>query len=232
MRETIKTYSQHFFLNKEYPLVCITLILATYLLTPRFFEIGSESFPSWAAARILRETGGFPVMSLGPAYVVYLLFFQIFDFPTAVRIEFYITHMFCYLSIYLMLKNILQRRIALLLTLAWIPHISVVVSTRYVAGMACLAMYFREKKIDCDSNQKFFPIWLVIATLCHLGYLPFLIGHVFGTIIERLKTRRSFVKLSFLSFQALSLARLFQLVFQILLLLPFLSSFQMNRMYY
>ena len=46
--------------------------LVLFALTPRFWETGGESWKAWAAARILRETGGFPVFSLGPLYVVYL----------------------------------------------------------------------------------------------------------------------------------------------------------------
>ena len=90
------------FLTVQLLVAVATLLLAAYLLTPRFWEPGGESWRNWAAARILRETGGFPVFSVGPAYVVYLQFFQLFNYPMSVQLEYLVTYLFTYIAIFLM----------------------------------------------------------------------------------------------------------------------------------
>lgn len=162
----------------------VMLVLATFVLTPRFWELGGESWKYWASARILRETGGFPVFSHGPLYVAYLQFFLFFDYPLSIQLEYFVTHLFCYVAMFLMLRSVLPSISAFLLTCAWIPIIAFVEGGTVVAGSGFLALYCRRSKHSA-LNEGYFPPLLGAAALCHSAYIPFLMAHVFGVLLER-----------------------------------------------
>ena len=126
--------------RSEFIIVTAILVLAIYVLTPRLWETGGESWKAWLAARILRETGGFPVFSLGPAYIVYLQLFNFFDYPLSIRIEYFLTHLFTSFSLYLFLKNFVSRKYALLLVCAWIPLMAIVEGGYAVIGIGFLSL--------------------------------------------------------------------------------------------
>lgn len=173
----------------------VILLAALFILSPRYWEPGGESWGAWASARMLRWVGEFPVLSKGPAYVVYLLFFQWFDYPLSIRLEYVATHLFCYVAIYLMLKSVLQRRYAFLLTCAWIPMLAVTEGGGAIAGMGFLALYLRGEK--CSGLERgYVPPLLGIAGLCHNVYLPFLFGHTLGAFIDRVRLKQPFTGLS------------------------------------
>jgi len=163
--------------------------LATFLLTPRFFEIGPESWKAWYAATILRETGKFPMFSMGPLYYVYLQLFSFLEYPLSIKLEYFVTHLFCHYSMFLMLRRFIPSKYAILLICAWIPAISGVVSTRYVMGMGFLSLHF---SIDGDSvfRKGYLPPYLLMAILCNLGMIFFWIGYVIGNIIERINGKK------------------------------------------
>ena len=194
--------------TSELLVAIIILLLATYVLTPRCWEPGGESWKQWAAARILRETGGFPVFSLGPLYTSYLQIFQLFDYPVSIQLEYLLTHLFAYTAIFLMLRSILPSTFALLLTCAWIPMIAVLEPGGMVAGVGFVALYFRcirsgmefqkeipttenrpsviAKRFSCSMfNKGYLPVSLLAAALCHSAFVAFLIGNIIGVFTER-----------------------------------------------
>jgi len=180
----------HYPLTRKELVADITvLLLATYLLTPRFWEPGGETWKHWAAARILRETGGFPVFTLGPVYIAYLQLFLFLDYPQSLQIEYLVTHLFCYMSIFLMLRSFLSSSPALTLTCAWIPVLGVVESSATVAGIGFLALYFRKR--SPLFRQGYFPSSLGAAALCHAGYVAFFVGHILGALIERFRKKQA-----------------------------------------
>ena len=147
----------------------VVLLLATYVLTPRFWEPSGEIWKQWAAARILRETGGFPVFSFGPLYISYLQIFQLFDYPLSMQLEYFLTHLFAYIAIFLMLRSVLPATFALLLTCAWIPMIAVLQPGAMVAGIGFTALYFRGR--SSGINKGYLPASLLAAALCRTAFL-------------------------------------------------------------
>ncbi len=176
-------------------LFIVVILLAMFVLTPRAWEPGPESWKQWAAARILRETGGFPVSSLGPLYVSYLQIFSFFEYPLSMQLEYAITHLFVYLAIFFLLQKFMRRRYALLLTIAWIPHLAVIEPGGVIAGIGFLCLYLAPGK-SVFRNQGYFPPALLAAALCHSAYILFLGGHVIGTVVKKWKTGQPTTSLS------------------------------------
>lgn len=164
----------------------VLILVAAYILTPRFWEPASETYRSWAAARILKETGGFPVFSLSPGYVVYLLIFRIFDHPFSLHLEYFITHIFTYTVIFLMLVRLLPPFFAFLLTCAWIPHLAILEGTATVAAIGFFALYiYSSLGGSLEKREEYLPNSLLAASLCHLAYLPFLLGNLIGVFLKK-----------------------------------------------
>ncbi len=168
----------------EFLFIIAVLSLALVVLTPRYWEPSQENWHKWAAARILWETGEFPPPSMGPLYVAYLLPFSlIFKYPFSVTLEYWITHLFSYTAIYLLLQHFIRRRYALLLTIAWIPHLATVEPGGAILGIGLICWYFLPGKSPLR-NKSYLPPALVAAGLSHTVYFIFLVGHLIGTFLE------------------------------------------------
>src|SRR5947199_8512896 len=76
------------------------VLVLLFLLQPRGWEPGGESWTAWAAARRLAETGTFSVASRNGLYVVYLLVFRELPFPYSMIIEHAVTYGFALFAIY------------------------------------------------------------------------------------------------------------------------------------
>lgn len=178
-------------------IAAVILILAAFMLTPRYWEPGSggESWKQWAAARILRDAGEFPVIGLGPLYVIYLELFSFFDYPLSMNLEHIITHLFAYMAIFLMLQKFLRSEYALLLTIAWIPKLAVVEPGGTVAGIGLLSLYLMRIKNSLN-NEDYLPLTLVAAALSHSAYVPFLAGHIIGVLIKKWQKHSSLISFS------------------------------------
>lgn len=170
--------------GRELAAVTLVLLLAIFLLTPRGWEPGGETWRYWAAARILRETGGFPVFSVGPLYVLYLQAFSGFGYPLGVQLEYVVTHLLCYCSVWLMLRGVLPATVALVLTCAWLPMMATLQGAGALAGLGWLAWYCRGR-VRSGLNHGWVPPSLTAAALCHSAYAPFLGGHVVGMLMQR-----------------------------------------------
>lgn len=176
--------------NRAQNLFCFAVLsLSVYIFAPRFWEPSAETLRYWAFARILRETGGFPVFSGGPLYVLYLQLFSFFEYPLSFQIEFFITHLFCAACIFLMLRRIVNDFPALLLTCAWLPAIALVQGTAAVAGMGFVALYLTRNVISSNENDHYLSLSLGAAALCHSAYMPFFAAHTAGVFIKRLKSK-------------------------------------------
>jgi len=169
----------------------LLFLIALFLLAPRYWEPGGESWGTWASARVLSESGEYPPLSKGPVYVLYLLLFQWIDYPLSIRLEHIATHLFCYAAIYWMLRSVLPRLYAFLLTCVWIPLLAVTEGGGAIAGMGFLALYLRGGKCGGLATG-YFPPLLGLAGLCHNVYLPFLLGHTIGMLIEKVRRKQPF----------------------------------------
>ncbi|MBI2058796.1 MAG: hypothetical protein HYT87_03415 [Nitrospirae bacterium] len=163
--------------------------MATYFLAPRDWA-PSESWKYWASARILRETGGFPVFSHGPLHAVYLQAFFFLPYPWSELLEYLLTHLFAAFALFLMLRNVLTPLYALLLVIAWIPTLAIVEGGGLVASIGFVALYFAGGWGRARSDTEIIPWSLLAAVLCHLGAVPFLAGHFLGVVVGRLSRRR------------------------------------------
>ena len=160
------------------------ILLATFVVAPRFWEPGGETLRSWAVAQISRQTGEFGNMHAPQLYNLYLQLFLGLDYPFSSQIEHLATSLFCSTSIFLLLCKFLPRLPALLITCAWIPELWVVQTGARVAGIGFLALYLQSNRTS-SLTRGYFPIVLLAAVLCENAYVPFLIGHIVGTFITR-----------------------------------------------
>ncbi len=178
-------------------LAAVIIILAAFVLTPRYWEPGGggESWKQWVAARILREEGEFPVIGLGPLYVVYLQLFSFFDYPLSMSLEHVITHLFAYMAIFLMLQKFLRSEYALLLTIAWIPKLAVVEPGGTVAGIGFVSLYLMRIK-NTLNNEDYLPLTLMAAALSHSAYIPFLAGHIIGVLVKKWRKHSPLISFS------------------------------------
>lgn len=167
--------------------LCI-ISIGLFLLTPRYFTIGGETWKVWAASTMLTETLRFPQISMGPLYYIYLIPFKVFEYPLSTKVEFVVTHLLCYLSLFCLLKRFISFKYAVLLVCVWIPSLSCVESTKYVAGIGLLAFHFSQKN-ESVFSKGYFPPYLVMAFLCHWGLLFFWVGHFVGTLWERVANK-------------------------------------------
>lgn len=168
----------------DFLLVMAIIFLAIVVFTPRHWEPGTENWIKWASARIFRETGEFPSYSMGPLYVMYLQVFSIFQYPMSVLLEHLVTHLFAYVAIYSLLHHFMRKRYALLLTIAWIPHLATVEPGGTILGIGFTCLYFIPGR-SIFRNEGYFPPALLAAALSHSVYSTFLMGHVIGTFLER-----------------------------------------------
>lgn len=198
--------------------ILLLLSLSLFILTPRHWEPSVESWNKWAAARILKETGEFPSYTMGPLYVTYLIPFSLIKFPLSIMVEYWITHLFVYIAIYLLLKNYMRKSYALLLTIAWIPHLATIEPSGALWGVGFVCLYFIPTK-NSWRNQGYLPPTLLSAALCHTVYLLFLIGHIIGTYIEKRQVPNSPAPNSLTKSFQYKAVMAFQLI---LLLLPLL----------
>ena len=180
---------------KELCFCLVILCLASYILAPRFWEPGAESFKNWASAQVFRQTWGFPVLHHGPLYNIYLQFFLFFDYPLSIQLEHFVTHLFAYISIYLLIRRFLPGTPALLLICAWIPLLWTIQGGARVAGIGFLALYFLADR-QSALNKGYFPASLGAAAFFDSAYIPFLLGHIIGTVLERRSKREPIASLS------------------------------------
>ncbi len=173
------------------------IFILFFLLIPRYWEpcSGGESVKQWVAARILKETKGMPFLSLGPLYVIYLQIFQFLKYPFSLHLEFFITHLFAHISIFLMLRKVVRNSFAVILTCAWIPELSMLEPGGMVAGIGLVCLYFA--RFDKKVNEEFFPITLVAASLCHSAYLILLLSHFMGVVFFKFRNKSKFVNFNF-----------------------------------
>ena len=99
----------------EFPACLGILIVATYVLAPRFWEPGGESWKNWVSATILRETARFTETHHGPLYNLYLQIFLFLDYPLSLNLEHILTRLFANTAVFLLLRQFLPSAPALLL---------------------------------------------------------------------------------------------------------------------
>ncbi len=194
-------YREESIWNKKGVMMLLLLGVALWVLTPRFYEPTGESWRSWAAARILTETGGFPVFSMGPLYVFFLQFFRLFEYPFSMMSEFLIMHFLTYIAIFLMLRCVLSDVWSFILTCAWIPALTIVEPGGMIPAIGLLALYIKEGWKQ-KNVEELMPLTLFVATLCHNAFLPFLAGHMIGVIFKRIKEKTLVLKLPWMPFKS------------------------------
>jgi hypothetical protein len=175
----------------------LLILMAIFILIPRHFETGGESWKAWAAAKILSDTGEWQVFSKGPLYLLYLQIFYILDYPLSIRIEYAITNFFSIISIYYMLIKYVTKKYAVVLTIGWIPLIAVTEGGAVLAGIGFLALYLRFNNQNSKWAGGYFPPFLGMAAFCHSAYLPFFVGHIVGKFITNYRSRQPLILLSY-----------------------------------
>lgn len=133
-----------------------------------------ESWNAWAASKILTETGGFPVFSRGPLYIVYLVPFQFFSYPEAIKIEYFVTHLLMYLVLFSFINIYLNILKSIILTLALIPIFSTIEGGAIIFSLIFFTLYLKNM---INKGISKFPIYIILASLSHSVYWPFLICH-------------------------------------------------------
>lgn len=163
----------------------LIICLAMYVLVPRFWEPGAESLKNWVSARIFSETGRFPTLHHGLLQTLVLQFFLLFDYPLSIQLEQLIKNLFANVALFILLRRFIPSVPALLLVCAWMP----VMWTVEGGGSRAAAVGFFALYLWADDRSKwikgYIPIFLISAALFDTAYMPFLMGHIIGTIIKK-----------------------------------------------
>ncbi len=183
-RETI--FAQR---HREIVFCIAALAVGLYLLAPRFWEPGAESWKNWESARILHETGGFGVLHHGALYSLYLQFWLLFEYPVSMVTEHIVTRFFLVTCVFLLIRRFLPSSLALALTFAWIPSLWIVEAGTRAVGIGCVSLYFSRER-DSVWNRGIVPLSLGAGALCDTSCIPFLIGHAIVAGYECFVARR------------------------------------------
>ena len=167
--------------RKEYLILAVVLVLSIYFLTPRGWE-QSESLTAWAAAKILAETGGFPVFSRNVLYSAYLTLFLKLPFPISIILEYWVTHLFALAAIYALVRANLSMTKSMILVVVLTPLLVVVEGAGTVAAIGFFSLYLRSYVTNKKNTWIFLPATLLAAALCHSSYWPFLALHLLVAI--------------------------------------------------
>jgi hypothetical protein len=171
--------------------------LAVYLLTPRGFEPGGETWGAWAAARNLSNLEGFPVFSRNLLYVTYLTLFNWSQFPNSFILEYWITHLFVLISIYTLLITKIDSVKSLIMVVALAPLLAVVEGGGTLAAIGFFSLYLRIYTMCDNRSWPVLPASLFAAALCHSVYLPFVILHLLASVFRSYIDNSKFIYIDF-----------------------------------
>ena len=159
------------------------LLVAAFfiLLTPRGWEPGGESWSAWTAARILAETGGFPVFSRNVLYTAWLVPFLQIPFPFSQDLEYCLTHLFALVCLFSLSRTNLATWKSLLLVAVLTPLLGIVEGGGTLAGIGFLSLYLKTFVTAKPGMWPMLPATLLAAALCHSAFWPFLWLHLLVT---------------------------------------------------
>ena len=106
---------------KTFIFFIIIINIFIYVVAPRNWSPSGESYRSWAASQISIQSNEFGSTHVPQLYNLYLKIFFLFDYPNSIIYEHYITHLFCYVSILILLTKFLPLVPSILFTIALIP---------------------------------------------------------------------------------------------------------------
>lgn len=159
------------------------IILIVYLLIPESFETTIESWKTWYASKLIRDSFIFPIFYHGPLYALGLIPFISLPFPFGMETEFLLTNSFLVICLGLLLIKRMPLWLTFLFLTPWVSQLSTVESTRYVFGMGLFALYLRDNSfLRKEEDVQLIPTTLLAATLCNMGNMFFLIGHICGVL--------------------------------------------------
>lgn len=179
--------------RKEFIIYLLLIILAAYLFAPKVWEPGGESLKNWVSARLFREGGGFPVFHHAPLYNLYLQIFLFFKYPLSIELEHFLTHLFAYGCLFLLLRKFLPGMQAFILTAAWIPTLWTIEGGSRLIGIGFLSLYLAGNKKSA-MHKGCLPLSLFAAALFDMGYAVFLIGHAIGEIAARIFAKKAMIE--------------------------------------
>ena len=122
------------------------IFLVAFFIAPRFWEPGGETFRSWAVAQLSRQTLEFSNIHAPQLYNLYLQLFLFLDYPLSIQLEHFVTHLFCTVSLFLLLSRFLPRVPALIIVCAWIPQLWVIETGARVAAIGFFALYLSSNR--------------------------------------------------------------------------------------
>ena len=173
-------------------LIIIFFIFLIFLSPSGFGEnISAETWKSWAASRILLTEGKFVQNSLGPLYYIFLTILSPFDYKNSIIIEYFITHIFFLICIYILFRNFNKKILGILFSIFIITYISFIESPKYILASGFMILHFANYKKNYFYN--WFPPFLLISILCNWGYIVFYLGHLFGKTFFHLKHKNFYI---------------------------------------
>jgi hypothetical protein len=161
--------------------ICFLLAAFVVLLTPRGWEPGAESHTAWAAARILAETGGFPVFGRNVLYTTWLVPFLRLPFPFSQNLEYCLTHVFALACLFSLSTASIGTWKSLLLVAVITPVLALIEGGGTVAAIGFFSLYLRTFVTAKPGTWPLMPASLLAAALCHTAYWPFLWLHLLVT---------------------------------------------------
>ena len=165
---------------KESIIILIILLVSAYLLTRRGWEPTGEYYKMWFGARLLIESFEFSQFTHGPLYILYLSLFKLLPYPLSFFTEYIITHLFCYFSLYFLLRQKLSQILSLLLVIGWIPYLSDIEGAHVLFAMGFISIYFCGLYNSAYVNNRV-PIPLFCSALSNPICVPFFVCHMISS---------------------------------------------------
>ncbi len=112
------------------------IIFALFLTLFNSWEPGTESQIYWLFSKIISDTGQFNIFGRSPIYSLYLLGFSWMSFPYSTIVEYLFTSGFILFSIFYFFEKFEGKKVALLITILWIPFLQVLQPPVVKIGLA------------------------------------------------------------------------------------------------
>ena len=165
--------------------------MALFLTLFNLWEPGTESQIYWLFSKIISETGNFNISGRSPIYSLYLLGFRWLDFPYSIIVEYLVTSGFVLYSIFYFFEKYEGKKVALLITILWLPFLQVLQPPVVKIGLALSlwGIIFRIKRIGGSAIVWSYTFFL-FASLFRTNYLLLPIMFFINDIYKMIKSKK------------------------------------------
>ncbi len=157
--------------------IAVGVAVVVVLMLIRHHEIHGENLYYWFFARVLLETGGFPVFDRSPISALYLAPFQLLDYPLSFKLEYAVRAAFLFAALYTLTCQFACRPVAAFAALIWLPFLEDAAAFGQGVGLALVifGLTLRIRDDDRRGSVVLFYALVLAAYLFRVTFLPMLL---------------------------------------------------------